>query len=107
MVQVSARLAAALARRFGRSFAPATLIVDAPPAAREVEFRLQVRDGAGGPESGRWRDLAALSPVVRSLAHEQFDDLVKRVRVFAEPDDAKAIAGCGELDRLLLEASAV
>ena len=106
MVEVSARLAAALSRRFGRPVAAATLIVDAPPAAREVEFRLQVRDGAAGPEADRWRDLASLSPVVRSLAHEQFDDLVKRVRVFAEPDDAKAIAGCGELDRLLLEASA-
>ena len=106
MVEVSARLAAALSRRFGRPVAAATLIVDAPPAAREVEFRLQVRDGAAGPEADRWRDLASLSPVVRSLAHEQFDDLVKRVRVFAEPDDAKAIAGCGDLDRLLLEASA-
>jgi HD superfamily phosphohydrolase len=107
MVDVSARLAAALSRRFGRPVAAATLIVDAPPAAREVEFRLQVRDGAAGPEADRWRDLASLSPVVRSLAHEQFDDLVKRVRVFAEPDDAKAIAGCGVLDRLLLEASVV
>ena len=106
MVEVSARLAATLSRRFGRPVAAATLIVDAPPAAREVEFRLQVRDGAAGPEADRWRDLASLSPVVRSLAHEQFDDLVKRVRVFAEPDDAKAIAGCGDLDRLLLEASA-
>ena len=106
MVEVSARLAAALSRRFGRPVAAATLIVDAPPAAREVEFRLQVRDGAAGPEADRWRDLASLSPVVRSLAHEQFDDLVKRVRVFTEPDDAKAIAGCGDLDRLLLEASA-
>jgi hypothetical protein len=105
MVDVSARLAASLSRRLGRPIAAATLIVDAPPAEREVEFRLQVRDRASGSDADRWQQLAAVSPVVRSLAHEQFDDLVKRVRVFAEPDDAKAIAGCGELDRLLLEAS--
>jgi hypothetical protein len=107
MADVSARLAASLSRRLGRPIAAATLIVDAPPAEREVEFRLQVRDRTGGSDADRWQELAAVSPVVRSLAHEQFDDLVKRVRVFAAPDDAKAIAGCGELDRLLLEASAV
>ena len=105
MAAVSARLATSLTQRLGRPIAPATLIVDAPPAEREVEFRLQVCDRAGGPDSCRWHDLAAISPVVRSLAHEQFDDLVKRVRVFATPDDAQAIAGCGELDRLLLAAS--
>ena len=105
MVEISARLAASLSRRLGRPIAAAGLIVDAPPAEREVEFRLQVRDREGGPGAGRWQNLAAISPVVRSLAHEQFDDLVKRVRVFAAPDDAKAIAGYGELDQLMLEAS--
>jgi len=105
MVEVSGRLAAALSRRFGRTIEAATLIVDAPPAAREVEFRLQVRERGAEAGGDRWQELAAVSPVVRSLAHEQFDNLVKRVRVFASPDDAEAIAGCGELDRLLLEAS--
>jgi len=105
MVEISGRLAAALTRRLDRPVAAATLLVDAPPAAREVEFRLQVRDHAAGPEAARWRELAAVSPVVRSLAHEQFDDLVKRVRVFAAPDEAQAIAACGDLDRLLLAAA--
>jgi hypothetical protein len=52
-----------------------------------------------------WRNLANLSPVVRSLAHEQFDNLVKRVRVFAPPDEAEAIAGCPDLESLLVAAA--
>ena len=104
MAGVSARLAEAMSDRLGRAIDPATLIVDAPPAEREVEFRLSVRER--GPR-GRtvWRAFADLSPVVRSLAHEQFDSLVKRVRVFAAPADAEAIAGCGELENLLLAAA--
>lgn len=100
MTTVSARLAATLSSRLGRRIEPATLIVDAPPAEREVEFRLQVRQPGGG-----WRPLADLSPVVRSLAHEQFDSLVKQVRVFAAPDDAAAIAACSDLQTLLLDAA--
>jgi uncharacterized protein len=104
MADVSARLAAAVSDRLGRPIDPATLLVDAPPAEREVEFRLTVRERAADGRPG-WRTFAELSPVVRSLAHEQFDNLVKRVRVYAAPDDAAAIAGCGELERLLLEAA--
>jgi hypothetical protein len=103
MAAISARLADALSSRLGRPVDPATLIIDAPPVEREVEFRLQVRMSAGGDG---WRTLAELSPVVRSLAHEQFDSLVKRVRVFAAAADAEAIAACSDLPKLLLAASA-
>jgi hypothetical protein len=44
--------------------------------------------------------------VVRSLAHEQFDNLVKRVRLFAPAESAAAIAECDGLDELILEAAA-
>jgi hypothetical protein len=61
---------------------------------------------ANGAETPfRWRKLEDLSPVVRSLAHEQFDDLVKQVRVFVAADVAEAIRGCGSLEDLLLEAA--
>jgi HD superfamily phosphohydrolase len=104
MVAVSARLAEAVSRRIGRLVNAATLIVDAPPAEREVEFRLQIREEplSSGPA---WRPLDAVSPVVRSLAHEQFDNLVKRVRIFAPPDDALAIKSIAGVDEILLEAS--
>jgi hypothetical protein len=71
------------------------LLIDAPPAEREVEFRLTVREPREGDSSCvSWRRLEELSPVVRSLAHEQFDDLVKRVRIFAPAAIAAEIAGC-------------
>jgi HD superfamily phosphohydrolase len=104
MVDVSARLAELLSQRVGRAVDAASLIVDAPPAEREVEFRLQVRDDSS-PGGATWRPLESVSPVVRSLAHEQFDNLVKQVRIFAPPDDATTIRGIAELDQILLEAS--
>jgi len=103
MARVSARLAETLSARLARPISADLLIVDAPPAEREIEFRLRVRER--GPGGGAWRNLADVSPVVRSLAHDQFDNLVKRVRVFAAPSDAEAIAGCPDLDGLLLDAA--
>jgi hypothetical protein len=103
MARVSARLAETLSARLVRPISADLLIVDAPPAEREIEFRLRVRER--GPGGGGWRNLADVSPVVRSLAHDQFDNLVKRVRVFAAPSDAEAIAGCPDLDGLLLDAA--
>ena len=89
--------------RTGRKgIAAATLLLDAPPAEKEVEFRLDVRMP---PRSTKpWRSLESLSPVVRALAHEQFDDLVKQVRLFAAPDEAAAIQNSDGLEELLLEA---
>ncbi|MFM7108224.1 MAG: HD domain-containing protein [Planctomycetaceae bacterium] len=108
MAAVSARLAGLVSARLGRPVAADDLLIDAPPAEKEVEFRLQVRvapsRGAGG--SPAWRPLEDLSPVVRSLAREQFDDLVKRVRVFADPEMAEAVAGCDGLEALVVEAAA-
>jgi hypothetical protein len=107
MVAVSSRLAARLSPHIGRAIDPHLLLVDAPPVEREVEFRLQVRErpDRGNAAAPRWRRLEDVSPVVRSLAHEQFDNLVKRVRIFAEPDVAAAIAHCEGLEAMLVEAA--
>jgi len=107
MVGVSSRLAEAISRRLGRSMPAELLIVDAPPAEREVEFRLQVQERSrqsDGPYA--WRRLEEISPVVRSLAHEQFDSLVKRVRIYAPAGQAERIAACPDLGRLLIESAA-
>lgn len=92
-VVIAGRLADRLSARLGIPVDPATLLVDAPPAEREVEFRLEVKERSRdtGEEDLRWRSLGELSPVVRSLAREQFDDLVKRVRIFAPRATAKAV----------------
>jgi len=105
-VEIAARLAARLSMRLGTPIARDHLLLDAPPAEREVEFRLQVRERPGSADGAPgWRRLEELSPVVRSLAREQFDDLVKRVRIFAHPDVAPVIRGCADLEALALEAA--
>jgi hypothetical protein len=104
---LAGRLAENLTRRLGRPIATDDLLVDAPPAEREVEFRLQVRERAPGlPGGSTWRRFEDLSPVVRSLAREQFDDLVKRVRIFAAPAVHDAVSGCPDLETAILEAAA-
>ena len=105
MTAVSERLAGLASRRIGRPIPAETLIIDAPPAEREVEFRLQVRERTRPGNVPAWRWLEDLSPVVRSLAREQFDDIVKRVRIFAPAEDAAALSRCPDLDQLLLEAA--
>ena len=109
MAAAASRLAELVSSRSGRRVAPDQLLLDAPPIEREVEFRLQVRERAPrhstSPEP-RWHRLEDLSPVVRSLAHEQFDDLVKRVRIFADPDVVAHVAGCPDLEGMVLEAAA-
>jgi HD superfamily phosphohydrolase len=75
----------AASRRVGRRVAPHEILFDAPPVAREVEFDVEIYF----VKERRYRRFEQVSPVVRTLAKEQFDDYVKRVRIFAHP----AIAG--------------
>ena len=65
----------------GRVVAPHEILFDAPPVAREVQFNVEIHF----PKESRYRPLGEVSPVVRTLATEQFDDYVKRVRIFAHP----------------------
>lgn len=107
-VAIARRLAGLLGNRIGMHVDAASLLVDAPPAEREVEFRLDVRIGSG---SGcRWRNLDAMSPAVRALAHEQFDELVKRSRIFVPPEIVvrSRDSGCledGSLESMIIEAT--
>jgi hypothetical protein len=107
LVAISHRLAEKASGRIGRPINPDTLLIDAPPAEREIEFRIHVRERATVAESYPWvwRPLAERSPLVRSLAREQFDDVVKRVRVFAPADQALPLATCPGLEELVLEAA--
>ena len=68
--------------RLRREIASHQIVFDAPPVRREVQFDVDIFFA----KEGRYRSLGAVSPVVRALAEEQFDDYVKRVRVFAHPD---------------------
>jgi len=76
-----------LAERLG--LPDCSLLVDAPPVEKEVEIKIDVYYA----KEQRYRSLENVSPVVRVMAREQFDDYVKRVRVFAHPDVAERLKG--------------
>ncbi len=88
LVDCAARLAEELGPVIGERLAATDLLVDAPPHAREVEFHVDIYF----PRTDEYRPLHAVSPVVAALAHKQFDDYVKRVRIFAHPRCARALA---------------
>ena len=85
--------------RHPRVVAPHEILLDAPPVHREVDFKIDVYF----PKSGRYRPLGEISPVVRALGL-QFDDYVKRVRIFAHPRVAEDLASLPALDTLVQSA---
>ncbi len=75
------------------------LIIDAPPPHREVEFAIDVYF----PKEDQYRPLRQVSPVIDALATTQFDDWVKRVRVFVAPQ-WRETASALNWEKLLTEA---
>jgi uncharacterized protein len=98
----SDELANGLSRELGRRIAPHEVIFDAPPQKREVEFKIDVRFTK---EGGVYRSFAEVSPVVETLARRQFDDYVKRVRVFVHPRIADDVRQLPTLVDLVSEAA--
>jgi HD superfamily phosphohydrolase len=81
LVAASEALAAAASKHVGRRVAPHEVLLDAPPVRREVEFHVEVYF----PKESVYRTLAEVSPAVHTLAMQQFEDYVKRVRIFVHP----------------------
>jgi len=81
LVDCAERLAAALGGPLGETLSPTDILIDAPPCDREVEFHVDIFF----PKENLYRPLHEVSPVIAALARTQFDDYVKRVRVFAHP----------------------
>jgi HD superfamily phosphohydrolase len=81
LVNFSERIATGLSKALGEKVAPHEVLVDAPPAKLEVDFDIEVYFA----KQHVFRRLGDISPVVRTLAQEQFDDYVKRVRIFVHP----------------------
>ena len=77
---------------------PGDVLIDAPPVDKEVEFKIDVYY----PDENVYRSLSEVSPVVRALAQEQFDDYVKRVRIFAAPAVTPQIRGIKNFDELFI-----
>jgi len=89
LIQVEARVLETAARALGQPLQPTDLLIDAPPIHKEVEFKVEIYHA----KERIYRPLSQVSPVVSALARTQFDDYVKRVRVFAEPTLARNLAG--------------
>ncbi|RMG36876.1 MAG: HD domain-containing protein [Planctomycetota bacterium] len=100
-VQCARRLIEGLSTHLRRPIGPTDVLIDAPPPHREVQFRVDVYY----EKERRYRPLRTVSPVVEALATRQFDDYVKRVRVFATPELAESLRRCPAFDALLKDAA--
>jgi HD superfamily phosphohydrolase len=96
----SEQFAALASTALGRIVAPHEILFDAPPVSREVQISIEIQF----PKEGAWRRLADVSPVVRALATEQFDDYVKRVRIFAHPRIVTDLRRLSNLPQLVEQA---
>lgn len=80
LVQCSYPLAECFGKFLGQPVDPAEVLIDAPPVKLEVDINIDIVDA-----SCRVGSLGDVSPVASVLADRQFDNHVKRVRVFV-PD---------------------
>jgi len=101
LVACAERLAKILSRDLKIAVGEHELLVDAPPVELEVEFDVEVYF----PKQGVYRRLGEVSPVVRTLAREQFDDYVKRVRLFVHPRLVEQLARLPSLAARVVEAA--
>jgi HD superfamily phosphohydrolase len=100
LVKCAEQFAAVASTALSRVVAPHEILFDAPPAKLEVEFNIEVFFG----KEGVYRQLGDVSPVVKTLARQQFDDYVKRVRLFAHPRIASDLRAVPALPELIAEA---
>ncbi len=94
------RLAAQLSTRLRKRVAPHQVLVDAPPEKREVEFHVDVYF----PKEQVYRPLGEISPAVQTLATKQFDDYVKRSRLFVAPELAAEVRAIEDTPALVAAA---
>jgi HD superfamily phosphohydrolase len=100
LVACAGHLADVLSEHLKSRIAPHEVLFDAPPTKLEVQFDVQIHF----PKEGCYRPLGEVSPVVQTLALQQFDDYVKRVRVYVHPRVAAMDGLCSGTDKLVREA---
>ena len=89
LVHCGEHLAAEISAQLNVELPPTAVLIDAPPPHREVEFKVDIYF----PKEDVYRPLETVSPVVQALAKTQFDDYVKRVRIFIDPDLHDRVSG--------------
>jgi HD superfamily phosphohydrolase len=100
LVVCAENLAELLSTRLGQPVAPHEILFDAPPVRLEVQFNIQIYF----PKESCYRLLGEVSPVVKTLAQQQFDDYVKRVRVFVHPHLLPYLQDADKVDRWIEDA---
>lgn len=93
LVRCSEVFADRLSHLAGRRVAPTEILFDAPPTKLEVQFQVDIYFR----KEDRYRPLGDVSPVVHTLARKQFDDYVKRVRIFVHPRLAEELCRVSSL----------
>ena len=88
LVELSCAVAKRLSALWGETVHPTDVLIDAPPPHREIEMAIDVYF----PKEEVYRPLRIVSPVVDALARTQFDEYVKRVRIFVAPQWKPRIA---------------
>jgi HD superfamily phosphohydrolase len=99
LAECSGELACLASGALGETVQSHEVLFDAPPVRREVPFEVDVYLS----KSGVYRQLSELSPITRTLAQEQFDDYVKRVRVFVHPRLAGRLQRLSDVTGLVRE----
>ncbi|MCY2992984.1 MAG: HD domain-containing protein, partial [Planctomycetota bacterium] len=89
LVACAEEFANQLSRRVGRRVGATEVLFDAPPVKLEVEINVEIYFH----KEDCYRHLGDVSPVVQTLARQQFDDYVKRVRIFVHPRLARELDG--------------
>ncbi len=100
LVVCAENLAEVLSTTLGTTVEAHEVLFDAPPVKLEVQFDIQIHF----PKESCYRTLGDVSPVVRALAQQQFDDYVKRVRVFVHPRLAPLLDQLPDRQALVQEA---
>ncbi len=101
LVRCAENFAEIASKALGLAIAPHEILFDAPPVKLEVQFQIDVYFA----KEDRYRPLGDISPVVKTLAKQQFDDYVKRVRVLAHPRISKELLAHVNLAELVRKAA--
>ncbi len=104
LVQCAVSLSEQIKRKTGLPLHTTDVLIDAPPVKLEVQFQIDVKQA-----DATYQPLAKLSPVVNTLATNQFDNFVKRVRVFVRPEWLEPIqrSGLSMRDELMVASEKV
>ena len=97
LVQCAENFAELASEALGLTIAPHEILFDAPPIKLEVQFQIDVQFA----KEDCYRSLGEISPVVKTLAKQQFDEYVKRVRILAHPRVASELSALNNLSALI------